>query len=221
MKVRSMFMQLNQRKTAFIQLKEQEREARRNIIIDAAEKVFATKQFNKVNMRDIAKEAGISPALIYRYFPDQQHLFVEAFLRGTQQLIEIYENFITTNKKISIEDAAKQFIAFLSEHEQYFKMMTHFMLDGEINTVLLDKLNTIERSMLDTFDLLFKKIGVKGNTRMISHSFFACLNGILITFRQHPGRTREQVQEHMDHIGAIVARLFDHALAQGEPEIFE
>jgi AcrR family transcriptional regulator len=214
-------MQLNQRRTAFSQLKELEREARRNIIIDAAEKVFATKPFNKVNMRDIAKEAGISPALIYRYFPDQQHLFVEAFLRGTQQLIEIYENFITTNKKISIEDAAKQFIAYLSEHEQYFKMMTHFMLDGEINAVLLDKLNTIERSMLDTFDLLFKKIGVHGNTRMISHTFFACLNGILITFRQHPGRTREQVEKHMNHIGEITARLFDHALSQGGSEIFE
>jgi len=214
-------MQAHKKKTAFAQLKEQEREARRNIIIDAAENIFAAKPFNKVNMRDIAKEAGISPALIYRYFPDQQHLFVEAFLRGTKRLIEIYEDFLNSGDTVSIEDAAALFVAYLSEHEQYFKMMTHFMLDGTLNIELLDKLNSIERSMLDQFDMLFRKIGVKGDTRMISHTFFAALNGILITFRQHPGRSREEVQEHMRLIGNIVSRLFEHAITQGGLEIFE
>lgn len=214
-------MQLDEKKTAFSQLKEQEREARKNIIIDAAETVFAAKPFNKVNMRDIAKEAGISPALIYRYFPDQQHLFVEAFLRGTKRLLEIYEDFIHSGSEITIEEAATQFVAYLSEHEQYFKMMTHFMLDGTLNMELLDKLNSIERSMLDQFDHLFRRLGVTGNTRMISHTFFAALNGILITFRQHPGRSREEVKEHMDRIGGIIAKLFKHAITQGGLEIFE
>ena len=214
-------MQPNGKKTAFAQLKKQEREARKDIIIDAAEHVFAAKPFNKVNMRDIAKEAGISPALIYRYFPDQQHLFVEAFLRGTQKLITIYDGLLNTSSRITIEEAAAVFIAYLSEHEQYFKMMTHFMLDGTLNIELLDKLNSIERSMLEQFDHLFRKIGVKGDTRMISHTFFAALNGILITFRQHPGRSRQEVQEHMDKIGRIVSRLFEHALSQGGPEMFE
>jgi len=214
-------MQPSGKKTAFAQLKKQEREARKDIIIDAAEHVFAAKPFNKVNMRDIAKEAGISPALIYRYFPDQQHLFVEAFLRGTRRLIEIYEDLLNSSNKITIEVAAAHFIAYLSEHEQYFKMMTHFMLDGTLNIELLDKLNSIERSMLDQFDHLFKKIGVKGDTRMISHTFFAALNGILITFRQHPGRNREEVHEHMDRIGRIVSRLFEHAITQGESGMFE
>lgn len=211
----------NEKKTAFARLKEQEREARRAVIIDAAEQVFATKPFNKVSMRDIAQEAGISPALIYRYFPDQQHLFVEAFLRGTTRLIEIYEELLNSGDKVTIKDAASQFITYLSEHEQYFKMMTHFMLDGTLNAELLDRLNSIERSMLDQFDRLFRKIGAKGDTRMISHTFFAALNGILITFRQHPGRSKQEVQEHMEKIGGIVSRLFEHALSQGDTTIFE
>jgi len=99
--------------------------------------------------------------------------------------------------------------------------MTHFMLDGTLNIELLDKLNSIERSMLDQFDMLFRKIGVKGDTRMISHTFFAALNGILITFRQHPGRSREEVQEHMRRIGNIVSKLFEHAITQGGLEMFE
>ena len=46
----------------FKRLKEQEREKRRTIILDAAEYLFASKPFTEVSMRRIAKEAGISPA---------------------------------------------------------------------------------------------------------------------------------------------------------------
>jgi len=214
-------MHPGRKKKAFSDLREQERELRKNIIIDAAEKVFAEKPFNRVNMREIAQEAGISPALIYRYFPDQQYLFVEAFLRGTRRLIEIYAQYLDNSGEISIEDSVQQFINYLTEHEHYFKMMTQFMLDGSLNMELLDKLNSIERSMLDQFDLLFRKLGVTGNPRMISHTFFACLNGILITFRQHPGRSSEEVQEHMNHIGRIIARMFQQIITQGDTGIFE
>lgn len=203
------------RKRTFSKLKEDQREARRNAIIDAAEEAFATRPFDKVNIRDIAKQAGISPALIYRYFPDQQHLFVEAFLRGTERLVEIFDRFLTTSADNSIEEAAKYFIAFLTEHEQYFKMMTHFMLDGSLDSNLQDRLNTIERTMLERFDRMFEKAGMKEEPRLLSHAFFAALNGVLITFRQHPGRSPEEVREHMNHIGRIIARLFTDAVKKG------
>ncbi|OAO77506.1 helix-turn-helix domain-containing protein [Geobacillus sp. FSL K6-0789] len=68
------------KKLTFHDLKEQEREARKQLIIDAAIRLFSQKSISNVGMRDIAKEAGISPALIYRYFKDRDDLFVTAFL---------------------------------------------------------------------------------------------------------------------------------------------
>lgn len=193
---------------------------RKGLIIDAAEKVFAEKTFSKVSMRDIAKEAGISPALIYRHFPDQQHLFVEAFLRGTKRLIEQFTDLLSRDITPHLEDAADTFIAYLTDHEHYFKMMTHFMLEGTVHEGLLDQLNSIERSMLDQFDKLFEKAGAQHNIRLISHCFFASLNGILITFRQHPGRSPLEVREHMNRIGCIMARMFLHAVHSGDEKIF-
>jgi AcrR family transcriptional regulator len=193
---------------------------RRSSIIDAAEKVFAEKSFSKVSMRDIAREAGISPALIYRHFPDQQHLFVEAFLRGTEHLIEQFTDLLSGDVTPRLEDAADTFIAYLTDHEQYFKMMTHFMMEGTVHEGLLDQLNSIERSMLDQFDKLFEKAGAQHNIRLISHCFFASLNGILITFRQHPGRSPSEVREHMERIGSIMARMFLHAVHSGDEKIF-
>ncbi|PKN76248.1 MAG: TetR/AcrR family transcriptional regulator, partial [Deltaproteobacteria bacterium HGW-Deltaproteobacteria-1] len=84
------------KQTVLSKLKEQEKLARRTIIIDAAEKEFAEKPFQKVTMRDIAKRAGISPALIYRHFPDQQSLFAEAYMRGIGKVFE--KIFVTIDK---------------------------------------------------------------------------------------------------------------------------
>lgn len=216
---RAWMAQTTSKNGACSRLKGDQREARKNAIIDAAEEVFASKPFSKVSMRDIAKQAGISPALIYRYFPDQQHLFVEAFFRGAEHLTGIFDRLLSTPGSDFIEEGANRFIAFLTEHEQYFKMMTHFMLEGSLNEALRDRLNDIERSMLGQFDRLFEKAGAKGNPRLLSHAFFASLNGILITFRQHPGRSPEEVREHMDHVGRIIAQLFANAVKQDDTGI--
>ena len=207
--------QLTRPKRPSSRLNDDHREARRIAIIDAAESIFAAKPFNKVSMRDIAREAGISPALIYRHFPDQQHLFVEAFLRGANRLMEIFDQVLNGEKEVFIDEAAKKFITYLTEHEQYFKMMTHFMLEGSLNEGLRDKLNAIERSMLDKFDQVFEMAGMRGNPRALSHAFFAALNGVLITFRQHPGRSAEEVKAHMDAIGGIISSLFTDAIKRG------
>jgi len=85
---------------SFNKLKEHEREVRRDLIISAAERVFAKKAFNMVTIRDIAKEAGISHALIYRYFPDQQSLFVEACIRRGAEIVEFVNQLIDDDSNI-------------------------------------------------------------------------------------------------------------------------
>ncbi len=192
----------------FASMKIQERKLRQEHIIQAAERVFANKPFNQVSIRDIAKEAGISHAAIYRYFPDQQTLFVEAFIRGGEKIISFFGDLIDNNDKVSIEAITDQFITYLIEDDQYFRMMTHFMLDGSLSAKLVKKLNATERQLLDQLDKLFEKLKVKGDRRMLSHAFFAAMNGVLITFRNYPGRSKKDVALHMRKIGKIIASKF-------------
>ena len=49
-------------------------EDRRDQIIDAAMQVFAQKGFIKATNKDIAREAGITPGLIYYYFDSKEDL---------------------------------------------------------------------------------------------------------------------------------------------------
>jgi AcrR family transcriptional regulator len=189
-------------------LKEQERKARQEHIIKAAERVFANKPFNQVSIRDIANEAGISHASIYRYFHDQQTLFVEAFIRGGEKIVRFVADLINENDNVSIETITDKFIGYLIRNDQYFRMMTHFMLDGSLTVKLTERLNAVQRSLLDQLDMLFHKLNAKGDKRMLSHAFFAAMNGVLITFRNYPGRSKKDVALHMRKIGKIIALKF-------------
>ncbi|SHG29194.1 transcriptional regulator, TetR family [Desulfacinum infernum DSM 9756] len=202
-------------KGTFQRLRKQEKEARRQIILDAAERVFGTCPFDKVSMRQIAKEAGISPAAIYRYFPDQQALFIESFLTGARRLVhrikKIVDNHGTPN------DVAAEVIAFLWENDHYFRMMTHFMLHGEIREELLERLNEMERRVLDHFQAVFRQDARSAESRLVAHAFFAALNGVLITFHNYPGRRPEDVRRHMERVAEVIADLFVKGLQAGSP----
>jgi len=194
--------------TSTASVKKQDRHARQELIIDAAERVFATKPFDRVSMRDVAREAGITHAAIYRYFPDQQAMFVSAFMRGSEKVIAFLRELVDDTKNISIEKVTEKFIGYLVDNDLYFRMMTHFMLDGSLAGEMLEKLNTAERELFDQLDRLFVRMKVSGDTRMLSHAFFAAMNGVLISFRNYPGRDRAEVTGHMIKLGKIIAQKF-------------
>ena len=201
-------MKHEEQSNTFSIMKKQERKARQDAIISAAERVFSTRPFVEVSIRDIAKEAGISHASIYRYFPDQQTLFVEAFLRGAENINRFLDTLVNGSKTVSIEKVTDNFLNYLIDNDQYFRMMTHFMLDGSLSDELIERLNSSERLLLDHLDKLFIKMNAKGNIRMLSHAYFAAMNGVLITFRNYPGRNREDVITHMKKLGRIIALKF-------------
>ena len=60
-------------------------EDRREQIIDAAMHVFAEKGFVRATNKDIAREAGITPGLIYHYFENKQAL-LKAIIEGRSPL---------------------------------------------------------------------------------------------------------------------------------------
>ncbi len=51
--------------------------SRRMEIIEAAFRLYSEKGYYSTNVRDIAREAGISPSAFYIYFPDKRELFGE------------------------------------------------------------------------------------------------------------------------------------------------
>jgi AcrR family transcriptional regulator len=196
------------KKNTFAEFKNNEKRARQGMIVQSAQRIFAVKTFNKVSIRDIAREAGISHASIYRYFPDQQSLFVEAFLHGAEEITAVLDGIIKNSRKKPIENVAKAYLGYLIDNDQYFRMMTHFMLDGSLSAEMVEKLNAAERQIFDKFDTLFRKVNMPEPVRPLSHAFFASLNGVLITFRNYPGRSAKALHQHMHKIAQVIVSQF-------------
>jgi hypothetical protein len=102
------------------------------------------------------------------------------------------------------------FVTYLIDNDQYFRMMTHFMLDGSLSAEKIEKLNAAERRVFDHFDRMFEKMQKPEPVRPLSHAFFAALNGVLITFRNYPGRTTKSVRQHMLNIARVIAGSFSN-----------
>ena len=194
--------------TTFASLNQEARKAKQQVIIDAAERAFASKPFNQVSMRHIAEAAGISHATIYRYFPDKQALFVEAFIRGAAEIVESIQATDHKKPEDTICAVAEFFVDFLFTNDHYFKMMSHFMLHGELKQDRVERLNAMASQLLDRFEILFKELGAGTGSRLLAHSFFSALNGILITFRDYPGRSKEEVARHIKRLSLITGQMF-------------
>jgi len=190
------------------ELKEKERKVRRDIIIAAAEKEFAEKPFDKVSLRAIAKRAGVSTTVIYQHFPDQQTLFVDTFMKGTNQIFEKIFKTINDSPDGALERAASLYIEYFTRNDQYLRMMVNFFLGSVVDPALFEKLRLIEKNILDHLDIIFRKMKMKGNVRVHSHTLFAAITGIVVTFRNHPTKSRAQILRHRQIIAQNLAILF-------------
>lgn len=62
-------------------------DARRSAILDAAAQAFAAQPYAEVTVSSIARGAGASDALLYRYFSGKEELYTEIVRRAIEQLI--------------------------------------------------------------------------------------------------------------------------------------
>jgi len=65
-------------------------EERREAVLTAAMPVFAEKGYHAAPTTEIAKDAGISQAYLFRLFPTKEELFVAAIERSRERMIETF-----------------------------------------------------------------------------------------------------------------------------------
>ena len=188
-------------------LKQQEREIRENLIVDAARTVFGSKTYDQVSMNEIAKAAGIAKSSIYTYFPNQEALFVETAFRDTVKFIAAMKVRVQAERSPSLETFINDYLDYHIEHDAHWRMITHFALHGNIAHASAEKLNQISRQVMDLLETALNKFDYQGDTRLLSHTLFAALSGIMISFRKYPGRTESARIAHMKRIAKLVEQM--------------
>jgi AcrR family transcriptional regulator len=106
-------------------------EDRRDQIMDAALRVFARQGFDRATNKDIAREAGITPGLIYHYFESKEDL-LKALLREHSPL-RLVEFVPQDNLNIPVETLLRD-VAFkllhIVEDEHYVQLARIFLSEA-------------------------------------------------------------------------------------------
>ncbi len=195
------------KKDTLIKLKAQERELRRALIIEAAREVFGQKTYDRVSMAEIAKAAGIAKSSIYTYFKSQEELYAQVTYQDACAFIDDLKNEIKNKKNNVIDTTVNYFLDYYFTNKSQWRMITHFALHGNKDMGSVDKLNLIGRDLMDLFETIFVQAGCKTDTRLMAHTLFSCLSGVLIAFRNYPGRSEKDRIAHIKKIGNQITRI--------------
>ena len=193
--------------STFQKLRKEERETRKNLIIDAAMDLFSQKDFHKIGMRDIAKRAGISAAAIYRYFPSRDDVFVEALVRHMKVVETLFEENVAQGRT-TLEELAMGSVDYLLENESVFQMMGHFMVTGQIQPKAMERYNTMQRNFLDILEKVNNQTDIGMNSRLVTHAIYASITGVVMAFKNYPGRSPEEIKRHIHRLVRIISSVF-------------
>jgi AcrR family transcriptional regulator len=99
----------------------QAREAYRDAILDAAERVLVSGQFGEAKVADIAEQAGVSVGTLYNYFSSKEHVLESLFERGHSQLFSLLEPEPDGGSPIEqIQRMIERTFGFIEEHGSAF-----------------------------------------------------------------------------------------------------
>lgn len=133
---------------------------RRNAILNAALKEFATKGFDDASTNVIAKEAGISKGLLFHYVNSKKHLFLFLYDYCTDMINREYLNLMNFNEKDIFERLRQSYLLqleLLQKHPWIFEFnkITAITRSDEINKELEERLNEKQPLCYETmFDVI-------------------------------------------------------------------
>lgn len=88
---------------------------KKELIINAAIKVFADKGFYTANVADVAKEAGVADGTIYLYFKNKDDLLISLFETKMEEILLRFSSLLDSTR--NAEEKLRQFIHL------YFQMI--------------------------------------------------------------------------------------------------
>lgn len=83
------------------QRKKKVREAKTNLILDAALEVLSQKGYHETRLEDIAEKAGFSKSALYRYYKDKDEIFLTIAVR---EKTKVFEKLSTDRYRLSKEN---------------------------------------------------------------------------------------------------------------------
>ncbi len=144
--------------------KTREKEARRQLILTAANRMLSEKGFMQMTMEDVAREAELSTGLLYFYFKGKDEILVTLLLNSIQYLndrlrqVRDQDGVALQEKMKQLEDTFKDLLAF---DPSVFHKIIHLHSSRNMEKLSFSLIEEVKEGYRQAFSLMteiFRKI---------------------------------------------------------------
>jgi len=177
---------------------------RRAQLLTVGAQLFAAHPYADVLMEDVAEEAGVSRALLYRHFPSKHALFAAVYQHAANQLL-------AETQLDPTDSLVEQLIQGMDVHLDYFVANRNAVLaanrvlagDPVIQTIMTNELDALRARLLTVLPLADESTreGVSG----VLKSWLVFVQVLCVDWLTHETCTRTQLRDVC--IGAVLGAL--------------
>lgn len=160
-------------------------------IVKSGKQLFLQNGYERTNLRELCKQAGVTTGAFYRHFKDKEALFselVEPAIKGLEKMFESsessYFDCVLEGRAQGLVDVSSvtmtAFIEYLYANKTAFQLLLHSS-DGTKYTNFMDMM--VEWELRETFKMYevmdensvqYNKLTEK-ELHMLYHAYFSCL----------------------------------------------
>ncbi|WP_327286301.1 MULTISPECIES: helix-turn-helix domain-containing protein [unclassified Streptomyces] len=177
---------------------------RRAQLLAVGARLFAARPYDGVLMEEVAEEAGVSRALLYRHFSSKQDLFAAVYQQAADQLL-------AETRLDPADSLVEQLVQGMEVHLDYFVANRHAVLaanrvlagDPVIQTIMTNELDALRTRLLAVLPLTDE--GGREAVSGVLKSWLVFVQVLCIDWLTHETCTRTQLRDVC--IGAVLGAL--------------
>ena len=157
--------------------------SRKEELVDACEKLYQTKTFNEITLKEIGDTAEFTRTAIYSYFQTKEEIFLALLQREYGKWIKELENIEQTKVKLTASKLARRFALSLQNRVQLLKLlsMNLYAIEEWSREANLIEFKKVYKAAIDAVDRCFKMLKPKATPKesyAFSYQFFPFMYGI-------------------------------------------
>ena len=168
-------------------------QARRGHLIEAALSLFARRPPSEVSIDDIAEQADVSRALVYRYFPSTEAIHVAALRSATDDLIGLFTLSRTGTLLEQLTASVTDFVDFASNYAPTYLAL---LRTGAVVTTPSDTDVLIDAVRQHAMAEIFGRAGIAKPTPLMTitvQTWIAVVEGSTLSWLQDKFCSRDEL----------------------------
>ena len=187
---------------------------RRAQLIALGEKLFTSAAYSELSMARIAREAGISKALLYHYFPSKQAYFQATLQAAAEELRASTEPDAALPPAQQLERSLDVYLGWIEEHrEGYEKLLITAGEVPEVRAMIEEVRSSTATRILG--GIAGEGVPVPPGARTAVRGWLWFMDGACLDWIAHRDLSRDELR------GLLLGTLFGALMASGSTEVVQ